>query len=310
MITNDYLSIVVAVIRNTSGQLLISQRGQQVDQANLWEFPGGKLETGETLQQALERELFEELGISVTQSRAFLQIIHHYPKYSVCLEVFLVTAFTGEARGCEGQPIRWVTVSELANYAFPAANTAILRKLQLSDFYPILEANTEIELWANLQRILTFQPTYLQIRLKNLSDTQRQACLPAVLEICQQAKIQPLLNSTIATDNQQGLHLTSAELMRCTERPPVTGWLAASCHNWQQLQQAERLAVDFAVLSPVLPTATHPQIPALGWELFQQWTKKLTIPVYALGGLTLEQLALAQHYGAQGIAGIRAFIIF
>jgi len=81
--------------------------------------------------------------------------------------------------------------------------------------------------------------------------------------------------------------------------------LSASCHNEIDLQQAEKLGVDFCVLSPVLPTRSHPDATPLGWTVFKDLVKKVNVPVYALGGMSPEQEAKALESGAQGVAGIR-----
>ena len=105
-----------------------------------------------------------------------------------------------------------------------------------------------------------------------------------------------------------GLHLTSQQLMVLTERPiPEDKLLAASIHNQAQLEQANKVGVDFVVLSPVLATSSHPDTVPLGWSQFAELTQQAVMPVYALGGLSRTDVALAQNHGAQGIAGISAF---
>ena len=101
--------------------------------------------------------------------------------------------------------------------------------------------------------------------------------------------------------------MTSERLRECTERPLSEGLLVgASCHNEQELVQAQRIGADFAVLAPVLATESHPGATILGWQQFSALMDKTVIPVYALGGLGREHLSQAQACGAQGIAAIRA----
>ena len=123
------IHVAVAVIRNARNDILISRRHADSHQGGLWEFPGGKLKRGESLQQALERELREELGIEIGAIRPLLEIEHDYGDRRVLLDVWLVQEFSGEARGLEGQPLNWVAPAELANYAFPAANRPILEAI-------------------------------------------------------------------------------------------------------------------------------------------------------------------------------------
>ncbi len=102
-----------------------------------------------------------------------------------------------------------------------------------------------------------------------------------------------------------GLQLTGKGLHACAERPlPAAYWVAASCHTPADLQQAARIDADFALLSPVQATASHPDTPAIGWERFAEWVEQAPLPVYALGGLGIDDTARAQHHGAQGIAAI------
>lgn len=125
------LHVAAAVIYSPLGCVLIARRPLNKHQGGLWEFPGGKVEVDETARQALDRELFEELGIQVTAAQPLMQIPYEYPERQVLLDVFSVTAFKGEARGCEGQPLAWVNASELCQYTFPAANQPILDRITM-----------------------------------------------------------------------------------------------------------------------------------------------------------------------------------
>ncbi|HMY01358.1 MAG TPA: 8-oxo-dGTP diphosphatase MutT, partial [Agitococcus sp.] len=138
------LNVVAAVIHNSHGQLLLAQRPLHKHQGGLWEFAGGKVDAGETAEQALVRELQEELGITATQYRSLLTVEHHYPDKSVRLNVFRVTAFDGEAHGAEGQPIAWVKPENLYDYQFPAANVPILKAAVLPDMYCMTPEPTDV----------------------------------------------------------------------------------------------------------------------------------------------------------------------
>jgi 8-oxo-dGTP diphosphatase len=107
--------IVVAagILRDSLGRILIAQRPAGGHVGGFWEFPGGKLHPGELPAKALERELHEELGISVEAVVPFLTYRHEYPERIVELHVFLVERYTGQPHGVEGQPLRWVAVAEL-----------------------------------------------------------------------------------------------------------------------------------------------------------------------------------------------------
>ena len=124
-----HIHVAVGVITNPQKQILIAKRAANAHQGGLWEFPGGKVEAGEAVTDALARELFEELAIKPTACRFFMDIVHDYPDKTVRLDIWTVSEFTGEPSGAEGQVIRWVALSELADYEFPKANVAIIDKL-------------------------------------------------------------------------------------------------------------------------------------------------------------------------------------
>ncbi|MEQ8516247.1 MAG: 8-oxo-dGTP diphosphatase MutT, partial [Chromatocurvus sp.] len=115
----QHLRVAVGVVVSREGRILIARRSAHRHQGGLWEFPGGKVEAGETARQALAREMHEEVGIRVLAATAMLELRFDYPDRSVTLEVFRVDDYSGEASGREGQPMRWVLQSELGDYAFP-----------------------------------------------------------------------------------------------------------------------------------------------------------------------------------------------
>lgn len=122
--------VAVGVILDAGDRILLSRRHADSHQGGLWEFPGGKLEHGESLQQALERELEEELGILIGAISPLLEVSHDYGDKQVLLDVWCVRQFSGEAQGREGQPLAWVAADELASYRFPVANEPIVEAVQ------------------------------------------------------------------------------------------------------------------------------------------------------------------------------------
>ncbi len=121
--------VAVGVVENAAGQVFICRRSDDQHQAGKWEFPGGKVEAGETMPAAWARELAEEIGIEVQQSEPLLQIEHDYPDKSVLLDVWRVTAFSGQPYGREGQPALWVERQTLLDYDFPEANFPITERV-------------------------------------------------------------------------------------------------------------------------------------------------------------------------------------
>ena len=118
--------VAVGVILDEEGRILITRRAEDTHQGGLWEFPGGKVEPGETVQSALARELAEELGIELGRCSPLLEIRHDYGDKSVLLDVHTVWQFSGQPSGLEGQPLSWISVGDLAAYDFPAANKPIV----------------------------------------------------------------------------------------------------------------------------------------------------------------------------------------
>lgn len=127
------LHVAVGVIINADGQICIAKRPLGKPLAGLWEFPGGKVEAGESVFQALVRELDEELGILPLQSTPLIEIEHSYPEQTVLLDVHTIEQFDGEPQGREQQEVRWIQRAELRNFEFPAANKAIVDALILMD---------------------------------------------------------------------------------------------------------------------------------------------------------------------------------
>jgi 8-oxo-dGTP diphosphatase len=303
------LQVAVGVIKNSEGKILISRRHESLHQGGLWEFPGGKIEASETVETALARELKEELNITVTMATPLITVNHHYPDRHVQLKVFLVEQFSGEVQSCEGQPFKWVEPMNLNHYAFPAANQPIITAARLPQFYAILDDAEPALLLSNLQKILHGGVKLIQARLKSLPTTDITPFVEQAFSLCKQHQAVLLMNSAVSYAAElDGLHLTSHHLMALDQRPENIKWLAASCHNIEQLQHAQTLGVDFVVLAPVLTTQTHPGAASLGWAQFADLVGKVNLPVYALGGMTISSLSVARQSGGQGIASIRAFL--
>ncbi len=312
------LQVVVGIVKNTEGQVLISLRDDSLHQGGLWEFPGGKIESTETAEKALARELKEELDIDVTSSTPLITVNHQYPDLAVQLNVFLVEHFSGDARSCEGQPFKWVNPAELGNHSFPVANHSIITAAQLPPYYAILDDADESLLLINLQKILTRGIKLIQLRLKTLPPETIEKFIEQAYPLCKQQRALLLINSAVRNAKDfavDGIHLTSRHLMAITRRPAfprgtseLAHWVAASCHNLQELQHAQIIGVDFVVLAPVLATKTHPETEPLGWEQFARLVSQVNLPVYALGGLSESSLDMACQAGGQGVAAIRAFL--
>ncbi len=308
-----YLHVVAAVIRGPGGACLIARRPEHADQGGRWEFPGGKVEPGETARAALGRELMEELGIAPVRAAPLIQIPHRYPHRAVWLDVWDVTRFTGRPRGREGQPLRWVHPGRLREHRFPEANRAIIQALNLPDRLLVTPGPGEDwEAWfACLDRALSAGIRLVQLRAHRLGGAAYRDLARAVLARCRRAgalcvlNADPELAETLGAD---GVHLNRYALRTCARRPLSRDrWVSASVHDPEELRLAIRADVDFALVSPVRPTPSHPDAPVLGWWGLEALVRSAPFPVYALGGVGPGDLERARRAGAQGVAAIRAF---
>jgi 8-oxo-dGTP diphosphatase len=309
MSQNRIIEVSAAVLQRTDGTFLLAQRPSDKIWAGYWEFPGGKIEQGETPYDALVRELKEELGVTVQYAFPWLTRVFAYPHAIVRLHFFRVTAWTGELHPHEGQQFSWQYPSEVIVDPVLPANAPILRALELPTLYAISNAaELGVELFlTRLQARLNEGLRLVQLREKDLS---RDAFCELSLRVVAMAHLhgaKVLLNADVEMVHEvgaDGVHLTSTQLGQLKERPAIN-WCGASCHTADELRSAEALGCDFALLSPVLPTQSHPGAPHLGWENFASIAAGSTIPVYALGGLKQEDMQIAWQHGAHGIALLR-----
>lgn len=317
------LEVAAAAIKNANGEILISRRADHLHQGGLWEFPGGKIEAGETPEQAVRREIAEELGLALESLYPLLTVTHRYSDRTVRLHVYVGERFSGRAQSLEGQPFCWVAATDLRRHAFPAANLPIVRALSLPPLYALLDDAEPDHLDGRLQGLLEKGVKLIQARLKNSSSAEAFDFLRIALPACRRRQALLLLNSGLResarfgpeqafdlaeTLGLDGVHLTGRHLDALPRRPDFLPWLAASCHNAADMRLAQRKGVDFGVLGPVLPTPTHPGASLLGWSGFHALVENNAIPIYALGGMTADSLEQARRMGACGIAGIRLFL--
>ncbi len=306
------IHVMAGVIVDPAGNILIAKRPDSSHQGGLWEFPGGKLESGEERLAGLSRELQEELGIQVIEAHPLIDIRHDYSDKSIRLDVWKVTAFSGEAHGAEGQPVRWVSPQTLSDFDFPAANKPIVIAAQLPDQYLITPDTDEQSLLAGLEQAKAKGIRLVQLRQTQLDYAAYRDLAVKVLERFGDHFQWLLKGDNPPTWPDAGWHLTSAQLrrlwqQRAQQAKPGNKLMAASCHNAEELQMAMELGIDFVTLSPIAATQSHPGSEPLGWAAAEQLMQAATLPVYLLGGMTPEHLDQARNCGAQGVAGISAF---
>jgi 8-oxo-dGTP diphosphatase len=304
------VEVAAAVILRPDGAFLLGRRPPGGFYAGYWEFPGGKVEIGETPHDALLRELHEELGIRVTHATPWIVREFVYEHAHVRLHFFRVMAWTGELRDLQHDALAWQQPDSVEVAPLLPANAPVLAALALPDFYAITHA-AEIGVDAQLGALdaaLERGLCLVQLREPGLPAAQRAAFVRAAVELCHRHAARALVNRDIELAREvgaDGVHLTAAQLMTMESRPAFP-LVAASCHDAAELGQAARLGLDFAVLGPLKSTASHPGVPGIGWFSLAKMLKGYPLPVFALGGLSRDDLAEACQVGAQGIAAIRA----
>lgn len=306
----DQIHVAVAVIRNEANQVFITLRPDHVHQGGLWEFPGGKVETGESVYDALVREIHEENGININRAQPLIKIPFRYPDKHVLLDVWEVLEFSGTAHGKEGQECRWTDIDRLNQFSFPPANEAIIKAVRLPTVYLITpEPGTDRDKFiTQLSARLSTGIDMIQFRAKQFSRESFVSLAKTVVDLCHQYQTKVMLNGApelLSEIPADGIHLTSERLMRLNDRPlPNELLMAASCHTLNEIEQANRVGVDFIVLAPIKKTASHPAAQPLGWTKFAEWTEQAVMPVYALGGMAQADITISRQNGGQGIAGI------
>ncbi len=306
------IHVVAGVIRNSSGEILTSLRHDHLHQGGLWEFPGGKLDRDEAPLQGLQRELREELSIELEEALPLIQIPHHYPDQSILLDIWEVTSFSGTPEGMDGQQIRWSAAEALDPGEFPAADRPVITALQLPDRYLITgRAEGSDDFLRRLEQVLEQGIQLLQFRAPELDAEAYLELAGDVVEKSHQHGARVLLNGDpdwVDRVGADGIHLNGHRLRDLSGRPVREGLLiSASLHNGEEIARAAEIGVDFAVLSAVLPTKTHPDREPLGWERFSELVRAAPYPIYALGGVDQSHIGQARLHGGHGVAAIRAF---
>ncbi len=301
--------VAAAVLVRPDGQVLLAQRPPGKAYAGYWEFPGGKLEAGESAHAALVRELREELGIEVRRAAPWLVQEFVYPHAHVELHFFRVFEWDGELFGHDGQAFAWQTPGSWDVAPLLPANTRILSALDLPPVYAITNAAAigEDALLARARVAFASGLRLLQVRDKAWPLARRLALASQLAAVAATHGATVLFNGTVEEARAAGcagVHWTAAALGEASARPTDLV-VAASCHTADELALAGALQLDFAVLGPVAATPSHPGAVTLGWDAFAAIAVDTRLPVYALGGLDGRDLQIAIAKGAQGVALMR-----
>ncbi len=323
--------VAVAVLQLPSGEFLLASRPDGKPYAGYWEFPGGKIEAGESVRAALIRELREELNIVITNCSPWFSFNMVYPHATVRLHTWRVGAWHGADKrgltGLEGQQFQWQRLNALTVAPILPGCLPIFHALSLPKHYLITHAS-EVGIKAYLEHLRALwrhiapkrppngeftsaASTLIQVREKSMSLVQLRDFAREIVTVAAEYNAIVLINSAngdAAFANAvgaNGLHLTSQDLANCNTRPDVA-WVGASAHNRDDLQRAANLRCDFAVLGHVKETRSHADAPPLGWNTFTTLVTNTSLPVFAIGGMTYADLDTAITHGAHGVAMMRA----
>jgi len=303
------VDVAAAILTRPDGSFLLAQRPVGKVYADYWEFPGGKVEPGEPVARALERELHEELGVEVRRAYPWITRIFTYPHATVRLHFFRVVDWKGTPRCKEHQSIVWQRVDALTVSPLLPANAPVLRALSLPAEYAISNASGmgEARFLESLRRRLDGGLGLIQVRERSIPTAELARLVAQIVTEAHSRNARVLVsgNADIARNSgADGVHLTERELMALDSRPSIA-LVGASCHSREALRHAESVGADFAVLGPVSETPTHPDALPLGWGGFRAIAANSAIPVFGIGGLTRADFDAAWSHGAHGLAMIR-----
>lgn len=315
------LSVAAGLIVNTRGEYLLAQRPRGKAHEGLWEFPGGKIEAGEDAASALARELKEELDLELLASETHGVYSHVYSqeKIALTMTVLRVCAWRGDPIGLEGQAHRWVSAARVHRMQMLSADRPIALELGLPNTLlitpeppaPGAGIGARRTWLGELERSLEQGQKLVLLRIKQSPLIEHRAIAALARDLVRQHGAEIMLQDDAELCERWrfgGVSLTAKALNRSKKRTlPVEYWLSASCHSAAELSLASALGCDFATLSPVLPTSSHPGAPSLGWSRLAELLSAQTLPVFALGGMAQSDFAAAKAAGAWGIAGITAF---
>lgn len=308
------MHVMAAVMLDALGRVLLAQRPPGKHLAGLWEFPGGKLEAGETPFEALARELREEIGVTLLRAEPLIRVPCHYSDRELLLDTWQTEQWEGEPRSLEGQALQWLPPEQVDPSMLTRADRAILQALRLPSRYAITPVDVPPEqagAWfERIGQAIERSAQLVQLHLPLWPREMVRELAAGLLPLARRHGSQLLLHGDIegAQLLDIGVQLRNREVAALGGRPlPPSQLIGASCHDAADLARAGQLGVDFATLAPVAATPAHLQIPPLGWTCFQSLAEAAALPVYALGGLAPAHVAQARANSGQGVAGTREF---
>jgi len=303
------IEVSVGILVNTSNHVLMNQRTALQSWAGWWEFPGGKLEKKETPRQALDREIYEELGVEVLEAERWVTRRFEFEDTDVILYFFKILKWKGDASSKEGQLLSWEYFEKIDLSKVLPPNKFVPGAINLPDHYAITNlSETPLPLFIKqLENRIKNGTKLIQVREKHLSKEEFKKFAERVLEVSNGRGVKVIINSNINLAYElsaDGVHLNSGQIHTIHEFPKEL-MVGASCHNTKDLDIAEMKGANFAVLSPINKTLSHTKARLIGWDELSKLAIKYTMPIYALGGMTLGDVERAQSSGAIGVASQR-----
>lgn len=294
------LDVAIGILIHQNN-ILVGWREANQHQGNKHEFPGGKVDAGETPVEACRREICEEVGLNLEHWQKFSFIRHEYDDVIVQLHFFSHHVSKEQSDKIEA-PWQWVARDQLMHLNFPKANTVIVKKLYWQRFIKISE-NIESLNDLSSEKLLYWRVDTTANAHETLAEFSVEALSKLIVNIDVWHTLSDLQKNAIQT-----IHLKQAQLLALSsESLNNAKRYIAACHNLDALKHAEKIGCDAVFLSPVSATKTHPNADALGWDNFANMASQVNLVIYALGGLAPNSLDEAVKHHAYGVAGISNF---
>jgi 8-oxo-dGTP diphosphatase len=309
------IEVAVGVIRRGENEVLVGQRMVQDRYYRRWEFPGGKLEPRETPEQALARELSEELGIQITKTQPLIQLDHDYPDIKVRLYVMEVDSHLGEPYGREGQAIEWISLANPQVKDFLEATQPIFTALTLPKRIMITDTKRfgmDRTCEAVAAKAVHGASVIVQVREPELSLKDRMEFTAQLVKSTNGSPVQIVQNDGLDADffdGITGIHLSALntrEALAAGLKRPLGKMLGCSCHNAGEIRVASMIDADYITLGSVAVTPSHPDGAVLGISQFSNLSELANIPVFAVGGMDESDIKQIRQAGGQGVAMISA----
>lgn len=294
--------VVAGILINSNNDVLISQRLSSQPWPYYWEFPGGKVEENESLEQCLFRELSEEIDINPVSysewiTREFLQ-----DGQIIKITFFKITKWTGSIRKKEVNDFKWIDIHKINTWPTKILpkNIYILKALKLPAYYLITNFYEDSQF---IKKIIDSKEVWVQFRepllpidkIIHYYNFLKKKCISNIII---NSRHKDLINC------KNGIHFTSRDLSK-VQKLDKKKINSASAHNLNDVLLANKLGVDFIVLSQIKKTLSHPERDGMGWDKFKEIVNYSDIPVYALGGMSYTDLKESQQNGAVGISSQR-----